>query len=213
VLAELKETHERGLLALGVALEARDLETAGHTGRVVTLAETLGRALGLEPRELEDLRHGAYLHDLGKPAIPDAVLLKPGKLTPDEWAVMKTHSVRGAEVAARIPGLNSGVLEVIRHHHERWDGRGYPDGLAGEAIPLAARIFAVCDVYDALTSVRPYKAAWAPERALKEIRAHLGAQFDPAVARAFTEVMVPKRNAATRVRVIPLKRAAPEVAA
>lgn len=181
----LQATLEGGLMGLGLALEARDLETSGHTQRVVALSGHLARTLGLDAREAPELRHGAYLHDIGKLTIPDAVLLKPGPLDADEWALMKTHAAAGYELALRIPGLTPGALQVIRHHHERWDGTGYPDGLAGEQIPLLARIFAVCDVYDALTSERPYKAAWTPERALAEVRAQRGRQFDPVVADAF----------------------------
>lgn len=188
-VAEVQATLEHGLLALGVALEARDLETHGHTERVVSLAVRLGRALGLPCRDTEALRQGAYLHDLGKLAIPDQILRKPGKLDPDEWAVMQTHAERGAGIAARLPNLEPGVLDVIRHHHERWDGAGYPGGLAGEAIPLLARVFAVCDVYDALTRERPYKAAWTPERAQAELQAQAGRQFDPRVVAAFLGVL------------------------
>ncbi|BDP42665.1 hypothetical protein DAETH_26340 [Deinococcus aetherius] len=188
-VAKVQATLEHGLLALGVALEARDLETHGHTERVVRLALRLGRALGLSCPDLEALRQGACLHDLGKLAIPDRILRKPGGLDADEWAVMQTHAAVGAGIAARIPNLEPGVLEVIRHHHERWDGAGYPGGLAGEAIPLLARVFAVCDVYDALTSERPYKEAWTPGRARAELQAQAGRQFDPGVVTAFLRVL------------------------
>jgi len=185
---EVRRTLEGGLLGLGLALEHRDLETAGHTERVVALAAQLGEALGLSPSELEALRQGAYLHDIGKLAVPDAVLLKPGKLTDCEWETMRAHSAKGFEIAARIPTLSREALEVIRHHHERWDGLGYPDGLVGDAVPLVARIFAVCDVFDALTSQRPYKRAWTQAEALFEIGAQAGRQFDPHVARVFLEM-------------------------
>lgn len=187
-LGELRQTLEGSLLTLGVMLEARDLETSGHTERVVALSKALGSALGLSEDELTELRYGAYLHDIGKLAVADAILLKPGKLEPDEWELMKGHSARGFELAQRIPSLSQGALEVIRHHHERWDGAGYPDGLSGEAIPPLARIFAVCDVYDALTSDRPYKRAWNPQAALAEICAQAGRQFDPGVARTFARL-------------------------
>jgi diguanylate cyclase (GGDEF)-like protein len=189
VVRELRDTLEGGMLGLGVALEARDMETAGHTQRVTDMAVSLGRRLALGDEALAGLRQGAYLHDIGKLEVPDAVLLKPGKLDGDEWAIMKAHSVKGARIAARIPRLSVGALAVIRHHHERWDGLGYPDGLAGTAIPLGARIFAVCDVFDALTSERPYKRAWLPAEALAEIQAQAGRQFDPDVVRAFLELM------------------------
>jgi diguanylate cyclase (GGDEF)-like protein/putative nucleotidyltransferase with HDIG domain len=189
VLGEVRATLEGGLLALGVALEARDLETAGHTQRVVAQAERLAKALALPAELTEALRFGAYLHDIGKLAVPDAVLLKPGKLTPEEWEVMKLHSSRGFDIASKLPTLHPEVLNVIRHHHERWDGGGYPDGLAGHAIPLVARIFAVCDVYDALTSERPYKPAWSPEAARRELCAQAGRQFDAAIVRAFLSLL------------------------
>lgn len=187
-LGELRQTLEGSLLTLGVALEARDLETSGHTERVVALSRALGSALGLSENQLTDLRYGAYLHDIGKLAVPDAILLKPGKLEPGEWKLMKAHSIRGFELAQRIPSLSRGALEVIRHHHEHWDGAGYPDGISGEAIPLLARVFAVCDVYDALTSERPYKRAWSPQAALAEIGAQADRQFDPRVARTFARL-------------------------
>ena len=188
VVDEVRTTLEGGLLSLGVALEARDLETAGHTQRVVQLAMDLGRALGLGNAQLQDLKQGAYLHDIGKLAVPDAILLKPGRLTPEEFDVMRTHAARGYDIASRIPTFPGGALDVIRHHHERWDGTGYPDYLAGSDIPLLARIFAVADVYDALTSERPYKRAWTHEEATAEIRDQAGRHFDPAVVQAFVQL-------------------------
>ncbi|WP_197050728.1 HD domain-containing phosphohydrolase [Deinococcus sp. YIM 77859] len=185
----LEDAREGTLLALGLALEARDFETRGHTTRVVQLAAALGAALGLSPAQQRALRDGAYLHDLGKVQVPDAVLLKPGPLTPQEWALMQQHAVAGEAIARHIPGLSPEALGVVRHHHERWDGLGYPDGLAGEAIPLLARIFAVCDVFDALTSARPYKPAWSWEAALQEIGAQAGRHFDPQVVRVFFRLL------------------------
>ncbi|ADV67657.1 HD domain-containing phosphohydrolase [Deinococcus maricopensis] len=181
----LQATLEGGLLGLGIALEARDLETAGHTERVMTLSHQLGAALGLDGVTLNELRQGASLHDLGKLTIPDAVLLKPGRLDAAEWALMQTHAHNGHAMAARIPTLAPAAMGVIRHHHERWDGTGYPDRLSADEIPLLARIFAVCDVYDALTSERPYKHAWAHGDALAEVRAQRGRQFDPHVVDTF----------------------------
>jgi response regulator RpfG family c-di-GMP phosphodiesterase len=182
---------EGSFLALGLALEARDLETAGHTERVVRYATALGETFGLNSMQLEALRQGAYLHDLGKLTVRDAILLKPGKLDPEEWAVMKTHAERGFHLASKIPGLSQGALNVIRHHHERWDGGGYPDGLYGETIPLEARFFAVCDVYDALISERPYKRAWTQGEALAQLRMDSGKHFDPIVVEAFIGTLVP----------------------
>ncbi|PNY81226.1 HD domain-containing phosphohydrolase [Deinococcus koreensis] len=182
---EIRATFEGGLLSLGTALEARDFETAGHTERVVKWAHALGQALQLSAAELDSLVEGAYLHDLGKLAVPDQILLKPGKLTPEEWTVMQSHAARGHALAARLPHLSAGALDVIRHHHERWDGGGYPFGLSGQTIPRLARLFAVCDVYDALTSVRPYKAAWSAEAARAELQAQAGRHFDPESVQAF----------------------------
>lgn len=189
VLQELRDTLEGSMVGLGLALEARDMETAGHTQRLTDMAVLLGRSLGLNDEALEGLRQGAYLHDIGKLTVPDAVLLKPGKLSEAEWAIMKTHTVKGATIASRIPKLSAGALTVVRHHYERWDGLGYPDGLSDTAIPLTARIFAVCDVFDALTSERPYKRAWLQAEALAEIEAQAGRQFDPDVVRVFVELM------------------------
>lgn len=183
--AEVRRTLENGLSALGLALETRELEPKGHTERVVRLAESLGYAIGLSGRALDELRQGAYLHDIGKLAIPDAVLQKPSALDPDEWGLMQSHAVVGSQMAFRIPNLSQGAIGVIRHHHERWDGMGYPDHLAGETIPLAARIFAVCDVYDTLLSKRAYSKPWSVHAALEEIRTQSGKQFDPKVIEAF----------------------------
>jgi diguanylate cyclase (GGDEF)-like protein len=173
------------LMTLGIALEARDMETQGHTKRVIELSQALGKQLGLDAPILETLMQGAALHDLGKLLVPDHILLKPGKLEPEEWAVMKTHAELGETLAEGLTELMPGVLSVIRSHHERWDGKGYPDGRSGQEIPLLARIFSVCDVYDALTSLRPYKAAWSRTEALQEIRSQAGFQFDPQVVQVF----------------------------
>ncbi|MFC3834256.1 HD domain-containing phosphohydrolase [Deinococcus rufus] len=184
-IRQAQSAQDAALLTLGVALEARDMETQGHTQRVIDLSAALGAALQLDAAELQLLRQGAALHDLGKLMIPDGILLKAGPLTPEERAAMQTHAAHGAALAAQLPELSPGVLEIIHSHHERWDGRGYPCGLRGEDIPLLARIFSVCDVYDALTSDRPYKRAWSAEDARCEIAAQAGAQFDPAVVAAF----------------------------
>jgi diguanylate cyclase (GGDEF)-like protein len=184
-VSEVRSTLEAGMLTLGMVLEARDFETSGHTHRATSMAARLGEHLDLSVEDLAHLRHGAYLHDLGKLCVPDEVLRKPGPLTPDEWTTMKGHAVQGYELATRIAGLSTETLGVIRSHHERWDGSGYPDGLAGTDIPLNARIFAVCDVYDALISERPYKQAWTHENATLEIQRQSGRQFDPDVVRAF----------------------------
>lgn len=184
-LDDVRATLEGGLMGLVAALETRDLETAGHTERVVALSERLAAACGIEGEALEHLRFGAYLHDIGKLAIPDSILLKAGPLTATEWETMKTHSIRGFEIASRIPTLAPATRDVILHHHERFDGTGYPSGLVGEEIPLEARIFSICDVFDALTSERPYKRPWSIEEALTEIAAQAGKQFDPKLVTLF----------------------------
>lgn len=174
--------------ALGLALEVRDGETGGHTDRVVEQALALGQALGLDAADLAALELGATLHDVGKIGVPGRVLRKPGALDVDERALIHSHPAEGVRFAAALGFLPPDALGVIRHHHERWDGQGYPDELAWDQIPLLARIFAVVDVYDALISVRPYKAAWTPEHARAEIARQSGAQFDPQVVHAFLEL-------------------------
>ena len=179
---------ENSLLALGLALEARDLETAGHTRRVVEMAERMGRQLEFNNWRLEALRHGAYLHDLGKLCIPDAVLLKPGRLDKQEWEIMQTHAIRGFELASNIPSIRADALDVIQFHHEHWDGLGYPHKLVGTHIPLLARIFAICDVYDALLSQRTYKPAWTQAEAIQELQKQRNGQFDPDVVDLFVRM-------------------------
>jgi putative nucleotidyltransferase with HDIG domain len=188
-LTYFEAAYEGALRAIGVALEARDRETAGHTDRVTGLAERIGHELGLNALELRELRWGAYLHDIGKLAIPDAILFKPAKLDPVERSVIETHVTIGYELAVGLPFLPESSRNVVRSHHERWDGKGYPDQLIGADIPLVARIFAVCDVFDALISERPYKKAMSLENALEVLQegAERG-QFDPCVMQAFEVV-------------------------
>ncbi|BDP41270.1 hypothetical protein DAETH_12390 [Deinococcus aetherius] len=184
-LRTLARTREQAFHVLGKVLEYRSYETKGHTDRVTGLALRLGTHLDLEYGDLAHLRWGAYLHDLGKIAIPDAVLLKRGPLTPTERELMRGHVTIG-EFILREQGFVPGeVLEVVRHHHERWDGRGYPDGLRGEEIPLLARLFTIVDVYDALTSERPYKPSWTHEDALAELGRMAGRHLDPRLLEAF----------------------------
>jgi PAS domain S-box-containing protein len=186
---QIEASREEAFRALGLALEFRDYETRGHTDRVVALARRLGQRVGLDADELEALAWGAYLHDLGKIAIADAVLLKPGRLTADEYAQVKRHAVIGHEMSRDLTFLPERSREVVRSHHERWDGRGYPDALAGEAIPRMARLFALVDVYDALVSERPYKAAWSEAEARTELAANAGSQFDPRLTAAMLELL------------------------
>ena len=171
---------------LAAAAEYRDDDTGQHTRRVGALAARLAAGLGRPADEVETIRQAAPLHDVGKIGVPDAILLKPGRLTPDEFAVMKTHAAVGGRIlaGARFPVLQAAEV-IARTHHERWDGTGYPAGLAGEAIPLVGRVVAVADVFDALTHARPYKAAWSVEDAADEVRRQSGRQFDPAVVAAF----------------------------
>jgi HD-GYP domain-containing protein (c-di-GMP phosphodiesterase class II) len=160
------------------ALDLRDRETEGHTERVTEMVLRLGRAAGLSAEELAHVRRGALLHDIGKLGIPDAILLKPGPLTEDEWAVMRKHPQYAYDWLSPIEYLHA-ALDIPYCHHEKFDGTGYPRGLSGTDIPLAARLFAVLDVYDALTSDRPYRPAWSQEEALTYIRGEVGKHFDP----------------------------------
>jgi hypothetical protein len=185
------EAREGALRALGLALELRDGETKGHTDRVTGMAIELAKAAGLNGHELVSVRWGAYLHDIGKIGIPDDILRKPGPLTDDEWKVMRRHPLLGHEFGQRLGFLGHNTLAVILHHHERWDGRGYPRGLAAQAIPLEARIFSLCDVFDALRSDRPYKTAWDLDRTLDHLSQQAGSQFDPELTRLFVERVGP----------------------
>ena len=169
------------LPTFGVELEARGLEPQGHTARLVRLTESLGMAMRLPPESLEALNQASYLHDIGKLVLPERILLKPGKLEPSEWDVVRTHSRWGAAMAGAIINLNPLTIPAILHHHERWDGSGYPAKLSGEDIPIEARILAVCDVYDTLLSKRAYGRAWSVQSTLGELQTHSGSHFDPRV--------------------------------
>jgi putative two-component system response regulator len=172
-----------------MAAEYRDDDTGQHTQRVGNLAALLARQLELDEEEANLLRRAAPLHDVGKIGIPDRVLLKPGKLSEEEFEFIKTHTIIGAEILAQhhTPLLQE-AASIALTHHERWAGNGYPHGIAGEEIPLAGRIVSVADVFDALTHERPYKKAWAVEDAVSEIKRHSGTQFDPAVVAAFSRL-------------------------
>jgi len=172
------------LTTFSAALEARDPYLRGHSARVTGFAEALARMLGWKPRELETLRLGGSLHDVGKIAVNASVLRKPGPLTDDELAQIRRHPVAGAHLIEGVVELRK-ALPYVLHHHERWDGRGYPDGKAGEEIPLEARVLGVADAFDAMTSARPYRPALTVEAALGEIERCGGTQFDPELARAF----------------------------
>ncbi|HYZ10900.1 MAG TPA: HD-GYP domain-containing protein [Actinomycetota bacterium] len=191
-VADALEHIDRGspeaLHALTAAVEAKDPYTHGHSARVARLAVGIGERLGLEADALRRLAQGARLHDIGKIGVPDAVLNKPEGLSQEEWEWIKAHPVVGWEIASRAPSLRS-ALEAIRYHHERWDGSGYPDGRTGEETPLPARIAAVADMWDALTSDRAYRPAWPVEQALAHLVAGSGRLFDPACVEAFVELM------------------------
>jgi putative nucleotidyltransferase with HDIG domain len=193
--AELFENLQRSNINLAMAyddtiegwsrtLELRDQETEGHTQRVTEMAVRLARAYGIREADLVHIRRGALLHDIGKMGIPDNILLKPGPLTPDEWEVIRKHPVYAYELLSPIEFLRS-ALDIPFAHHERWDGNGYPRGLKGEQIPIAARIFSIIDVYDALVNERPYREAWHRERVLAYLRGQSGKHFDPKVVDLF----------------------------
>jgi putative nucleotidyltransferase with HDIG domain len=185
--AELEITYDRTLTALMSALDARDRETEGHSIRVSRLACLLGEAMGLNGHQLKALERGALLHDIGKIGISDTILHKPGKLTDDEWRLMRIHPDIGARIVEGIPFLQD-TLPVIRYHHERWDGSGYPVGLRDKDIPIQARIFAVADVFDALTSKRTYREKSTAEEALQYLREQAGVLFDPAIVEALAKI-------------------------
>jgi ribonuclease P protein subunit RPR2 len=184
---ELRRSYTATVRALSNAVEARDAYTGKHAERVTAYGMEIARTLGLRFSETPELEFGFLLHDIGKVAIPDAILYKPGALTAGERALMSQHPVIGAQIVHGIDFLSSAV-EVVRSHHERWDGAGYPDGLAGEQIPLSARVFAVADVLDALTSDRPYRPASTMAIAREMILSEAGRQFDPAVIAAFASI-------------------------
>ncbi len=170
------------------ALDLRDHETEGHSVRVTEMTLQLARRLRVSPEQYDHLRRGALLHDIGKMGVPDRILLKPGPLSVEEWDVMRQHPTYAYEWLSPIPFLHQ-ALDIPYAHHERWDGSGYPRGLKGDQIPLAARIFAVVDVWDALRSVRPYRSPWANERVLAHLRQLAGIHFDPAIVKAFIELI------------------------
>ena len=181
---ELVQAYDTTLEGWSKALELRDDETEGHSARVTEMAVRLAKAMGLPPEDLKNIRRGALLHDIGKMGIPNSILLKPGPLTEDEWEVMRKHPVYAYELLSPIGFLRQ-ALDIPYSHHERWDGSGYPQGLKGDLIPLAARIFAVVDVWDALSSDRPYREAWSASKVQEYLTENAGEQFDPRVVEAF----------------------------
>ncbi|MBI3764273.1 MAG: diguanylate cyclase, partial [Chloroflexi bacterium] len=184
---DLGASYDHTLDALAAALDARDKETEGHSRRVVAFTLALARRMNLPEEELATIQRGAILHDIGKIGVPDAILLKPGPLTDEERAIMRNHPEWGRRILSGIPFL-AGAAEIVRAHQERWDGAGYPQGRKGEAIPLGARIFAVADTFDAITSDRPYRAGRSYAVARAEIEAGRGTQFDPRFVDAFRQI-------------------------
>jgi putative nucleotidyltransferase with HDIG domain len=170
------------------AINLRDKETEEHSRRVTELTFKLASRMGVAQSELGHIYRGAMLHDIGKVAIPDNILLKPGPLSNEEWMIMRRHPMIAVELLTSIEHL-APALDIPRSHHEWWNGMGYPDHLAGEEIPLAARLFAVVDVYDALTSDRPYRSAWTQTETMKYISDQSGVHFDPHIVPAFIEMM------------------------
>jgi putative two-component system response regulator len=183
------DDSEAVLFSLAKSVEDRDPDLSLHCQRLSVIAAAMGAALQLPAHEILTLQRGGYLHDIGKISIPDRILFKPGPLTPDEWEIMKSHTVRGEKICMGIKSLLP-VLPIIRSHHERWDGLGYPDGLRGEQIPLLARILQLADIYDALTTLRPYKAAFTQEEALSIMMEETGKGWrDPHLVRIFADIV------------------------
>jgi putative nucleotidyltransferase with HDIG domain len=188
-LEESQSARERSYVeavgAVVTAADARDHETTGHSFRVALYAVTLAKALGISGERLKAIEWGSLLHDVGKMVVPDEILRKVGPLTDEEWHIMKQHPNWGYDMLAEVSFLQQEALEIIFSHHERWDGTGYPRGLAGEGIPLSARIFAVVDTYDAITSDRPYRRARSYQVALTELERVAGTQLDPEIVQQF----------------------------
>lgn len=199
-LASLNKNYKATLESLSHALDYREHETEYHSRRVASYAVLIGKKLGLTDSEIKNLYWGGLLHDIGKIGIPDSVLLKPGKLNEEEWKVMRKHPVIGFEILKHIEFLQE-ALKVVLYHHERWDGKGYPEGLGNSEIPLMARIFAIADTYDAITSDRPYRKAQPVEVAYIEIEKNRGLQFDPDIARVFIEKIKKEELLEIRTRI------------
>jgi HD-GYP domain-containing protein (c-di-GMP phosphodiesterase class II) len=187
-LERAREMYIATMKSLAHVVEAKDPTTRGHLDRTAHYGLALARVIDPELAARPEVGHGFFLHDIGKVGIPESILCKPGPLTELEWVVMRSHPNQGARIVEPIPFMGDAV-DIVRSHHERWDGGGYPRGLRGEEIPLAARIFAIADSFDAMTSDRPYRSALEPEQAVDEIRGGSGTQFDPACVRAFEDLI------------------------
>jgi putative nucleotidyltransferase with HDIG domain len=183
----LERSYDVTLEALGDALDLKDAETEGHSKRVTAFTIAIARAVGISKDQIAVIARGAFLHDIGKMAIPDAILRKPGALTPDEVAIMREHCYRGYQMVKKIPFLAE-ASEIVYSHQERWDGTGYPRGLKGEEIPLGARMFSIADTLDAITSDRPYRPAQSLAAAREEIQRWSGRQFDPTIVKVFMDM-------------------------
>jgi putative nucleotidyltransferase with HDIG domain len=181
--------------SLATALEARDEYTRGHSQRVCEVSMMIAERMGLSPAAIEELRVGTILHDIGKIGVPDAILNKPGRLTDEEFEIMKTHTIKGYEICKPL-NLSEGVLMIIRNHHERLDGSGYPDALRGGDLPLPLRIVCVADAFDAMSSRRPYRGVMPIKKVLAELSRHAGTQFDPVVVEHLKELLSSPRMAA-----------------
>jgi ribonuclease P protein subunit RPR2 len=188
VLDSLQESYIETMKALAQVIEAKDRTTRGHLDRTQAYGLALARRIDAELVRTPTLGFGFFLHDIGKVGIPEHILCKEGPLTDPEWDVMRRHPIVGAQIVAPIAFLHDAV-DLIRHHHERFDGTGYPDGLRGEDIPVTARIFSVADSFDAMTSDRPYRGSIGIDRALAEIQGGAGSQFDPEVVRVFVQLI------------------------
>jgi putative nucleotidyltransferase with HDIG domain len=185
---ELTLAYDTTLEGWSRALDMRDEETEGHTQRVAELTIQIASQLGMSDEEIIQIRRGALLHDIGKMGIPDEILRKPGPLTEEEWHIMRTHPLKAYELLTPILFLRP-ALDIPHYHHEKFDGSGYPNGLKGEQIPLAARIFTLADVWDALTSDRPYRKAWSEKKALDYIKEQSGKHFDPQILDIFLQII------------------------
>lgn len=186
--SEVVDAYDETIEGWARALDLRDHETEGHSRRVMELATDIARHMGMPEEQIVDVRRGALLHDIGKMGVPDEILNKPGALTDDEWQIMRAHAEYGREMLSGVRYLGR-AIDIPVHHHERWDGSGYPDGLAGEDIPLSARIFALVDVWDALSNNRPYREAWPAERVIGHLEDGAGSHFDPQVVEVFLDVV------------------------
>ncbi|MCD6219363.1 HD-GYP domain-containing protein [Candidatus Calescamantes bacterium] len=193
---ELYRHHRETIASLILELESKDPYLKGHSERVAELSEKIARELRLPPHEVRIIREMAVLHDLGKIVLDSTIMHKPGPLTPEEWAIMKQHPLLGERIVSPIKAMEKGRA-LIRHHHERVDGKGYPNGLKGDSIPLSAKIVAVADAYDAMTSLRPYRSAYSKEKAIEELKKNAGKQFDKRVVEVALRVLERKNGCQT----------------